>query len=585
MWRIISAIFALLTAGTVYFVNLFYKKRKELQGLPQPPMESIFWGHLPLAIECSKLFPPDGHIQNWFHYIRKKYNLGDVFYLDWWPLGPRLLFIADPELTSKYITAGQSLPKSQLTTGYVNQLLGTNNMITAEGPHWKSLRSIFNPGFSASHLITLVPYMVDSSLLFLEILRERAKRNELISLSDYATRLTADIIGKVAMDSDFDSQKRPHPIMSTFRKHVSLMPSETSLEPLKGFNLIQPIRLWLNTRKLDALIGAEIDKRIEHRASQRYQANGTTGTTSGEKKKDRQRPIIHLALDANEKEVASQAAGKGSSSGSGMTKSFRKTAIDSIKTFIFAGHDNTSTTISYAMYLLHLHKEVHAKVLSELSSVFGPGFTSSSIAASIKADPHSINHLEYLHAVIKETLRIFSPGSTVRGLRRLSDISSAKECTFTDPSTGNICPLAGFDIWIVSQIIQRNESYFPDPINFVPERFIPSMTPYLDCKMHTPAGRDAWRPFEKGPRNCIGQELAMIEMKVVLALVVPEVDFTAEYDGKKMEEWTPVETRDEFADGIPGAIRLSVEGHKPFQVLSGRGATRGGMTGRLTVRR
>lgn len=45
-------------------------------GQPQPPMESKFWGHLPLAGECRKLFPPQVHMQSWANYIRKKYDLG-----------------------------------------------------------------------------------------------------------------------------------------------------------------------------------------------------------------------------------------------------------------------------------------------------------------------------------------------------------------------------------------------------------------------------------------------------------------------------------------------------------------------------
>src|ERR1700761_7512487 len=98
----------------------------------------------------------------------------DIFYVDWWPLGPRWVFIADPELASKFLTTGQSLSKSRLTTDYLAKLLGPSNMVSLEGQAWKSLRSIFNPGFSASHLITLVPYIVDSSLVFLDVLREKA---------------------------------------------------------------------------------------------------------------------------------------------------------------------------------------------------------------------------------------------------------------------------------------------------------------------------------------------------------------------------------------------------------------------------
>ncbi|OQV04103.1 hypothetical protein CLAIMM_09044 isoform 2 [Cladophialophora immunda] len=539
-------------------------------------MESRFWGHLKIAGDCKNLFPPNCHVQNWANYIRKKYDLGDIFYVDWWPLGPRWMFIADPELASKFLTTGQSLPKSRLTTKYLTMLLGANNMVGLDGQAWKSLRSIFNPGFSASHLITLVPYVVDSSLVFLDLLREKAQTNELVELDPLSIGFAIDIIGKVVMDSDFDSQKRPHPIVTTFRKQVQMMPSAASIGPLDDINLVRPIRLWWNAKKLDSLLGAEIDKKIA--------ARKTSQDADMEKpRKDRKRSIVDLALDAYEKEVAAGAK----AGGSGMTSSFRTMAIDSIKTFIFAGHDTTSATISYTMYLIHLHKHVYTKIIAELDSVFGPEVEASELAELIKSDPHSINKLEYLGAVIKEVLRLFPPASTIRELKRPSELSLAKEKVMIDPSTGKECPLVGFDLWPVAHMIHRNEAYFPEPLKFIPERFIPSQTPFPDCKLHTPAGKDAWRPFEKGPRNCIGQELAMMEAKVVLALVIREVDFTAEFYGKKIEEgdWKPVETKDEFADGISGEQRMSVEGHKPYQVLLGAARPRNGMSGRLSLRR
>ncbi|KAK4935590.1 hypothetical protein LTR10_023384 [Elasticomyces elasticus] len=576
MLRLLTAILALLIAGAAYFVRLLYQKRKELEGLPHPPMESIFWGHLPIAGECRELFPPQVHMQSWANYIRKKYDMGDVFYVDWWPLGPRWLFVADPELTSKYITTGQSLRKSHLTTSYLKRLLGKFNMVILEGQQWKFLRSIFNPGFSASHLITLVPYIVDATVVFLDILREKARTNELIKLDFYSTRYTIDIIGKIVMETDFDSQTRDHPIVTTFRRQVELMPVSTSITPLLDFSLINEIKLWRNERKLDALIGAEIDKRIALRNQERQSAQPS-------EKKDRKRSVVDLALDAYDKETAGTSGSKTSSTNELMA-SFRTTAIDSIKTFIFAGHDTTSATISYTMYLLRLHPEVHAKLVAEVKTVFGSdAATSTALADAIKRDPHALNKLEYMTAVIKEVLRLFPPASTLREY----DTATGKEDAMIDLKTGQRLPMKGFDLWPVATMIHRNEAFFPDPVKFVPERFLPHQTPYPDAKLHTPAGKDAWRPFEKGPRNCIGQELAMLETKIALSLVVPELDFTAEYDGKPINvgDWVPVETRDEYKDGRPGVERLTIEGHRPYQVLLGAARPADGMTGRLRLRR
>ena len=62
----------------------------------------------------------------------------------------------------------------------------------------------------------------------------------------------------------------------------------------------------------------------------------------------------------------------------------------------------------------------------------------------------------------------------------------------------------------------------PDVDDFKPERFLPENADSLPPH--------AWRPFERGPRNCIGQELALTEMKVVLALTIREFDISAAFD-------------------------------------------------------
>lgn len=499
--------------------------------------------------------------------------------MDWWPVGPKWLIICQPELISKYVTTTQSLPKSKLTTGFVDRLLGKNNIIGLEGHEWKMMRSIFNPGFAATHLISLVPYIVDSSLILRDILLQKAQQNQLFSLDSVLTRYAIDIIGKITLDTDFDSQRQPNPIVDTFRRQVDLMPSASSIGPLDDINLVRPIRLWLNMRKLDRLIGAELDGKIATRVA--YQNGNGHSDDKAASAKDRKRSVVDLALDAYEKENPLSTSGMSSST---MPPWFRTTAIDSIKTFIFAGHDTTATTIGYTLYMLHLHPKVHQRLVAELDGVYGADSNGETIAEHIRHSPHSIHKLEYLTAIIKEILRLFTPASTLRMMPKHGQ-AQPKDMFLTDPRTGNSYPMEGFDIWCVSHSTHRDEDFFPDAVKFVPERFLPKETPYPEAQLHTPAGKDAWRPFEKGPRNCIGQELAMIESKVLLATVVKDIDFTAEYDGVPIETWTPVETVDEYKDQKPGTEKMTIEGHRAYQVLAGAANPSSGLPGRVRLRK
>jgi acid phosphatase len=153
-----------------------------------------------------------------------------------------------------------------------------------------------------------------------------------------------------------------------------------------------------------------------------------------------------------------------------------------------------------------------AKVRAELDSVFGPGVPAG---AQLKTNPYLVNQLDYTLAVVKEILRLWAPASGVRIGR--------KGFFIKDPVSGTMIDTDGLLVWTVSMAMHRDARIWgPDVDAFKPERFLPENADKLPA--------NAWRPFEKGPRNCIGQELALIEMKVVLAMTLREFDFRAAYD-------------------------------------------------------
>jgi cytochrome P450 len=133
------------------------------------------------------------------------------------------------------VTTGQCLNKSPQVVQYLGKLLGHGNMVGLDGPAWKRLRAMFNPGFANGHLMTLLPYMVDMTVIFCEKLREAAKSGEVIEMEEYAAKLTIDIMGKIVLyvqvllaqaivgtnamtsDADFNAQNAPNPVVETFR--------------------------------------------------------------------------------------------------------------------------------------------------------------------------------------------------------------------------------------------------------------------------------------------------------------------------------------------------------------------------------
>lgn len=68
-----------------------------------------------------------------------------------------------------------------------------------EGEEWKRWRKIYNPGFSAGNIQTLVPTIVEEVGIFVDILKDHARRRDMFSLDEAAINATMDVIGRVAL--------------------------------------------------------------------------------------------------------------------------------------------------------------------------------------------------------------------------------------------------------------------------------------------------------------------------------------------------------------------------------------------------
>lgn len=436
--------------------------------------------------------------------IKQRYNItNNYFYMDMWPFAEPILYLFDPDMVAQ-VTTDHVTPKNPGIKEFMVHLAGEGDLVSSDGPHWKKWRSCMNPGFAAGHLMTLVPGIVDDSLVFVEKLAEHADKGEVFRLEEDATRLTVDIIGKVALDLQLGTQRGENEMITAMREQVHLVPNDSFNDPLATYSPFVIYKRWQNARIMDRYIGQVIDERFAK------EAGTATGVLQGEKKQ-RKRVLIDLALETYRKEQAGDAE-KGEVGALKVDAEFKKGAIAQIRTFIFAGHDTTSSTICYAFYELSKHPDCMARIRQEHDAVLGSVADAPNV---IKNDPYVVNKLEYTNAVIKETLRLFPAASTTR--------TGDPGFMVRDPKTGERLPTEGFLVWGVHYAMQRNPEFWGETANqFMPSRFMPENAASLP--------ENAWRPFEKGPRNCIGQDLAMLEARIILALTVRSFDFTVAYD-------------------------------------------------------
>lgn len=142
----------------------------------------------------------------------------------------------------------------------------------------------------------------------------------------------------------------------------------------------------------------------------------------------------------------------------------------------------------------------------------------------------------------------------------------------TDPVTNERYPTEGCNLLALNLGLHYNSGW-GDPRAFRPERWL--------TKAPAPEGafREAWVPFSKSPRNCIGQELAMLELKIVLAMCVRSFDFHAAFDKDELDKLKG------DGSGYPSDSSGVQQflGEKAYQIQLGTAKPREGMPCRLSM--
>lgn len=182
---------------------------------------------------------------------------------------------------------------------------------------------------------------------------------------------------------------------------------------------------------------------------------------------------------------------------SGMTDTLIR---DQLLTMLIAGHDTSTALLAWALYVLSSCPDVQAKVRAEIDIVIGTSPPEYAL----------VGQLRYLEQVINETLRLYPP-------IHLGSRIAAVDLEFR----GFHIP-AGRRVLYSIFLTHRDPRYWPNPADFIPERFAPEQVqqPYT------------FLPFGGGARNCIGMAFAQVEVKIVLARILQQ--YVLEFAGLRV---------------------------------------------------
>ncbi|KAF6165777.1 hypothetical protein GIB67_012674 [Kingdonia uniflora] len=369
-------------------------------------------------------------------------------------------------LSSKYSNvSGKSWLQQEGTKHFIGR-----GLLMANGEDWSHQRHIVAPAFMADKLKCHSGYMIESTKQMLQSLRTIVESGETeVEIGEYMSRLTADIISRTEFDSSYEKGKRIFDLLTALQqlcaqstKHL-IFPGSRFF-PSKFNREIKTLKM-----EVERLLMEIIQSRTDCVEIGR-------GTSYGN-------DLLGMLLSEMQKKQR----------GNGFTPNLQL-IMDECKTFYFAGHETTALLLTWTIMLLATNPTWQDKVRAEVFEV-------------CKGNTPALDHLSkltLLNMVINESLRLYPPASL---LPRMA---------FEDIKLGDLHIPKGLSIWIPVLAIHHSEELWgKDAHEFKPERF---------AGKAFASGRH-FMPFAAGPRNCVGQAFALMEVRIILAMLVSRFSF------------------------------------------------------------
>ncbi|XP_060561748.1 ultra-long-chain fatty acid omega-hydroxylase-like [Ruditapes philippinarum] len=365
-----------------------------------------------------------------------------------------------------------SAPKSRSLYSLIMSWLG-EGLLISNGEKWFRSRRLLTPAFHFDILKAYLEVKNRASSIFVDKLQAYADKEEYFEIFEHACMFSLDVILQCAFSykSDCQISKMKQPYVQAVWELNDLLADRFFkfwLYPDFIYYLTSNGRRWKRACDL-------VHKVAENIIQERKQ---TLISDAKKGKETKCKDFLGILLTAKD------------DNGTGLSSAEIRNEVD---TFLFEGHDTTTSGTSWTLYEIARHPDVQDAVYKEISEVL-EGRDNDNILLE------DLPKLTYLTQVIKESLRLNPP---VTFIQRVTD----------EPMT-----LEGYDIPVGTTVnivivnVLTNPTLWEDPLKFDPDRFSPERNDERDPF--------SFVPFSAGPRNCIGQNFAMNEMKTVIARIV-----------------------------------------------------------------
>ena len=97
------------------------------------------------------------------------------------------MWLTVDERADEAILVTDNIPKSKPAYMALKSVIGKSSLVAIEGDHWKRIRKMFNPAFAPNHLETMIPYIVEESIVFVDKLNQVAQSEEAVRMNELTT--------------------------------------------------------------------------------------------------------------------------------------------------------------------------------------------------------------------------------------------------------------------------------------------------------------------------------------------------------------------------------------------------------------
>ena len=375
-------------------------------------------------------------------------------------LHSRVVFMLGPE-ANHFVTVAhpENFHWREGSFGDLIPLLG-DGLLTIDDSYHDRARAIMLPAFHRRQLDAMVASMTAEAEAAIGTLRP----GEAVDLYEWMRGLAMRIAMRALLGLDPDGAGKGAAAAEHFERALGFYGIDYPLRLLRGPG--SPWRRMIAARNvLDEIVFGEISRR-----------RGDPAAAQGE-------DILSLLLAAR---------------GEGGEAFTAREVRDQVMTLMFAGHDTSTSTLTFMMHELARHPDVVERLCEEQDRV---------LAGAAPSVEQLESEMPYLDMVLDEVLRLYPPAWI--GPRRAVREFEFGGCTVPKGAYVN------YSSWASHRIPE----VFPDPEAFIPERFT------RERKAALPRG--AYVPFGGGSRICIGKRFGQTEVKLVATMLLQRLRLDA----------------------------------------------------------